>query len=120
MALDDLDDYFDPDESVIVVANGITSKGLREEETQIVINGEIQVVDDLLIVRTDLFGGLKIGDVAMVDDVMCRVKYDPMKFDDGKFCRLPLSAPKPATGTVVIGFPLATTVGIPLVAVPRV
>lgn len=117
---DDLDDFLDDDLAVPIESAGIFGKAIPDRESIIDIDGEIVAVNNMPIVRTDLFGLLKIGDQVVLDGLLYEVIHDPMKFDDGVFCRIPLRGPVDLPlPPSIIGVPLATTVGIPLVALPE-
>jgi len=118
-AADELDEFLDDEYAVQVSANGVSGKGIPEKDSAVETSEGMVVVKLLIIARTDLFGGLKIGDQFTADGVAYRVQYDPMRFDDGSFCRVPLSGPTTAIPEI-IGVPLTTVVGVPLVALPEV
>lgn len=116
-AVDDLDEFLDDDYAVPVSANGVSSKGIPEKDSIVETKEGAVVVKLTIIARTDLFGDLKIGNQFTVNGVAHRVQYDPMRFDDGSFCRVPLSDPTTAIPEI-IGVSLTTVVGVPLVALP--
>ena len=47
-------------------------------------------IDYLLTVETTTFGGLTYGDAVTVDGTAYKVEHQPLRFDDGTFCRVPL------------------------------
>lgn len=123
--LDDLDDFLDEDDfAVSLTANGVTGKAIPQVNSEIYVNGEMVIVDNLPIVRTDLFGGLKHGDTAILDGLMYSVLRDAMRFDDGAFSYLPLTGPITPSQptfrviTTSLGAPLTTTLGAPLTTLP--
>jgi hypothetical protein len=76
--------------SVGVTAGAVTGEGFLTENSELILGGEVAVVDYLLIVSTDTFGGLGYGDPVTVEGIDYKVEHRPMKFDDGTFCRVPL------------------------------
>jgi hypothetical protein len=67
------------------------------------------MIDYLLTVPTQLFGGLNYGDSITVDGNNYKAEQQPMLFDDGALCRVPLAK--------VEGFTYLTTLsGLNLVA----
>jgi len=81
---------FDRLGSVSVVAGAVTGQGFLSQNSEMILGGEITIIDYLLTVPTALFGGLTYGDAITVDDTSYRVETQPQRFDDGSFCRVPL------------------------------
>ena len=67
--------------------------------------GAVSGIDYLLTVPTALFGGLGYGDVVTVDGVSYKAESQPLRFDDGTFCRVPLvkQDPDPAIDYILDG-----------------
>jgi hypothetical protein len=75
---------------VPVVAGAVSGVGILDQNSEIILGGEITVIDYLLTVPTALFGGLTYGQVLTVDGVGYKAETQPQRFDDGTFCRVAL------------------------------
>jgi len=73
-----------------VTAGAISGEGYLDQESELILNGEAVIVDYLLTVKTETFGGLAYGDPLKIEGIDYKVEYRPMKVDDGTFCRVPL------------------------------
>jgi hypothetical protein len=88
---EDLDIFLDLDGfGVPVTAGAVSGVGILDKNAELIINGEIDVVDYLLIVSTALFGNLGYGSTLVVDGQTYKAERVPGEFDDGVFCRIPL------------------------------
>jgi hypothetical protein len=76
--------------SVSVVAGAVSGEGFLAQNSELILGGEITIIDYLLTVPTEVFGGLGYGDLISVDGVEFKVEHQPMRFDDGTFSRVPL------------------------------
>lgn len=60
--------------------------GILDQPQEIITeNGDAVVTDYCLLVRTSEFGGVKLGEIVVVDGVVYRVRREPMKKVDGMF-----------------------------------
>lgn len=75
---------------VPVTAGAVSGVGILDQNSEIILGGEITVIDYLLTVPTALFGGLTYGQVLTVDGVGYKAETQPQRFDDGMFCRVAL------------------------------
>jgi len=75
---------------VPVTAGAVSGVGILDQNSEIILGGEATMIDYLLTVRTDQFGGLSYGDAVTVDGAVYKVEMQPQRFDDGAFCRVPL------------------------------
>ena len=75
---------------VPVVAGAVSGVGILDLNSELILGGEINVIDCMLTVPTALFGTLGYGDAITVDGTSYKVETAPMRFDDGMFCRVPL------------------------------
>ena len=73
-----------------VTAGAISGEGYLDLNSELILGGEINVIDYMLTVPTSLFGTLGYGDAITVDGISYKVETAPMRFDDGVFCRVPL------------------------------
>jgi hypothetical protein len=65
--------------------------GILDQPQRIITeDGEVVVTDYTLLVRTNEFGGVKLGEIIVVDGVVYRVRHEPMKHIDGVFSTLRL------------------------------
>jgi hypothetical protein len=81
---------FDRLGSVSVVAGAVSGEGFLSQNSEMILGGEITIIDYLLTVTTALFGGLSYGDLVTVDSTSYKCETQPQRFDDGTFCRVPL------------------------------
>jgi len=76
--------------AVPVTADGASGLGILDQNTEIILDDEVARIDYLLIVKTSEFGSLAYGDQIAVDGDTYKVQTQPLRFDDGQFCRVPL------------------------------
>jgi len=76
--------------SVSVVAGAVTGQGFLSQNSEMILGGEITIIDYLLTVPTSTFGSLSYGDLVTVDGTSYKCETQPQRFDDGSFCRVPL------------------------------
>ena len=76
--------------SVSVTAGAVSGEGFLAQNSELILGGEITIIDYLLTVSTQVFGGLSYGDLINVDGIEFKVEHQPMRFDDGTFSRVPL------------------------------
>jgi hypothetical protein len=81
---------FDRLGSVSVVAGAASGRGFLAQNSELILGGEITIIDYLLTVPTATFGSLGYGDAITVDGASYKVETQPQRFDDGTFCRVPL------------------------------
>jgi len=75
---------------VPVTAGAVSGVGILDQNSEIILGGEITIIDYLLTVPTATFGSLGYGDAITVDGASYKVETQPQRFDDGTFCRVPL------------------------------
>jgi hypothetical protein len=75
---------------VPVVAGAVSGVGILDMNSELILGGEINVIDYLLTVPTATFGGLGYGSVITVNGAGYKCETQPMRFDDGTFCRVAL------------------------------
>ena len=75
---------------VPVVAGAVSGVGILDQNSELILGGEITIIDYLLTVPTATFGSLGYGDAITVDGASYTVETQPQRFDDGTFCRVPL------------------------------
>jgi len=104
---------FDRLGSVSVVAGAVTGQGFLMQNSELILGGEITIIDYLLTVPTATFGSLGYGDAITVDGASYKVETQPQRFDDGTFCRVPLvkSAAAANNITTLAGLRLVTLDG---------
>ena len=91
MALQQIsDDLLLADFGVSVTAGAISGMGILDQNSEIILQGQVVMVDYALTCRTDLFGSLKYGDSVTVGAVTYKVIHEPLRFADGTFCVAPL------------------------------
>jgi len=81
---------FDRLGSVSVVAGAVSGRGFLMQNSELILGGEINMIDYLLTVPTATFGSLGYGSVITVDGTGYKCETQPMRFDDGTFCRVAL------------------------------
>jgi hypothetical protein len=110
--VEDLTAFLDLDGfGVPVTAGAVSGVGILDLNSEIILGGEITIIDYLLTVPTATFGSLTYGDLITVDGVAYKVEHQPMRFDDGTFCRVPLMK----TTAEPAGPPLTTISGSRLI-----
>jgi hypothetical protein len=88
---EDLDIFLDLDDfGVPVTAGAVSGVGILDKDADLIINGEIEVVDYLLTVSTELFGNVGYGSALVIDGHTYKAERVPRPFDDGLLCRIPL------------------------------
>jgi hypothetical protein len=105
MAFTESLDPFLADFGVPVTAGAVSGLGMLDQNSEIILGGEITVIDYLLTVPTATFGSLTYGDLVTVDGVGYKAETQPQRFDDGTFCRVPLVKmdPDPAIDYILDG-----------------
>jgi hypothetical protein len=90
---------------VIVTAGAVTGQGFLSQNSEMILGGELTIIDLLLTVPTITFGALGYGDSVIVDGVNYKCETQPQRFDDGTFCRVPLVKmdPDPAIDYILDG-----------------
>ena len=98
---------------VPVVAGAVSGVGILDLNSELILGGEINVIDYMLTVPTATFGTLGYGDAITVDGQSYKVETSPMRFDDETFCRVPLikSAAVANNITTLAGLRLVTLDG---------
>ena len=95
--VEDLTAFLDLDGfGVPVVAGAVSGVGILDLNSELILGGEINVIDYMLTVPTALFGNLGYGQAITVDGTSYKCETAPMRFDDGTFCRVALI---PGVGT---------------------
>jgi hypothetical protein len=75
---------------VPVTAGAVSGVGILDQNSELILGGEINVIDYLLTVPTATFGNLGYGSTVIVDGQTYKAETAPMRFDDGAFCRVAL------------------------------
>ena len=102
-------------DAVPVVWGAIQGEGLLRKNTELVIQGQAVVVDAVIEnLPFSVFGELKYGDPLTVAGDTYFVEYGVMRFEDGAYCRIPLSGPVAAPPPPPSFQPLTTTTGLAL------
>jgi hypothetical protein len=119
LLIEDLDLFLD-DFAVPVSANGTSGFGIFDQNSEIALGGEVVFIDYLLTVKTSVFGSLTYGDTITVDGASYKVEHQPMRFDDGAFCRVPLMKVEAVSNniTTLAGLRLVTLDGRYLITLP--
>jgi hypothetical protein len=88
-----------------VTAGAVSGEGYLDQNSEIILGGEITIIDYLLTVPTATFGGLGYGDLVTVDGTSYKCKTQPQDFGDGLFCQVPLVKmdPDPAIDYILDG-----------------
>ena len=90
---------------VPVTAGAVSGVGILDVNSELILGGEAVMIDYLLTVSTATFGHLGYGDLVDVDGVTYKAEQQPIRFDDGAFCRVPLAkvTPDPAIDYILDG-----------------
>ena len=105
MAFTESLDSFLVDFGVAVTAGAVSGLGILDQNSEIILGGEITIIDYLLTVPTSTFGSLGYGDAITVDGTSYKCETQPQRFDDGAFCRVSLVKmdPDPAIDYILDG-----------------
>jgi hypothetical protein len=96
---EDLSVFLDLDGfGVPVSAGAVSGVGILDLNSELILGGMINTIDYMLTVPTATFGGLGYGDAITVDGQSYKVETQPMRFDDGTFCRVSLEKVEPVPG----------------------
>jgi hypothetical protein len=88
---EDLSVFFDLNGfGVPVTAGAVSGVGILDQNSELILDREIAIIDYLLTVPTVTFGSLGQGDAITVDGQLYKVEIRPQRFDDGTLCRMPL------------------------------
>lgn len=76
---------------VSVTAGAVSGSGQLDQNSELVMSGQVVSVDYALSCATALFGSLQYGDLITVGGSMYRVQHEPLRIGDGTDCIVPLS-----------------------------
>ena len=68
---------------VSVVAGPVTTTGMFDQKSELVMDGQVVSVENALTIRTSELGFLGYGDLVTVDGQAYRVRSEPMRVADG-------------------------------------
>jgi hypothetical protein len=68
---------------VSVVAGPVTTTGMFDQKSEIVLDDQVVSVENALTIRTSELGFLRYGDSVMVDGEPYRVRQEPFRMADG-------------------------------------
>jgi len=75
---------------VPVTAGAVSGTGILDQNSELILGGDVVMIDYLLTILTSQFGNLAYGDSITIDGASYKVEHEPMRVDDGTFCRIPL------------------------------
>ena len=75
---------------VPVVFGALSTHGMFDRKTEVVLNEEVLSVENALTVKTSELGGLQYGDLITVNGAEFKVRHEPMRIGDGLLCVVPL------------------------------
>jgi hypothetical protein len=75
---------------VPVVFGALSTHGMFDRKTEVVLNEEVLSVENALTVKTSELGGLQYGDLVTVSGAGYKVRHEPMRIGDGLLCVVPL------------------------------
>jgi hypothetical protein len=87
---------------VPVTAGAVSGVGILDQNSELILGGELTVIGYLLTVPTATFGHLGYGAAMTVNGESFKVEMQPQRFDDGVFCRIPLTKVTPDQVPVLI------------------
>jgi len=76
--------------SVSVVAGAASGRGFLKMNSEVVLGGEVTVIDYMLEALTAEFGNLVYGQSITVGGEPYKVEMQPQRFGGGALCRVPL------------------------------
>jgi hypothetical protein len=86
---------------VPVVAGNVSTTGMFDEKSELVLDEQVVSVENALTVVTSELGHLRYGDAITVDSVAYRVRREPMRMADGLLCVMSLERSLPSLDTGV-------------------
>ena len=86
---------------VPVVAGAVSTTGMFDEKSELVLDEQVVSVENALTVRTSELGHLRYGNSITVDGVAYRVRHEPMRMADGLLCVISLERSLPTLDTGV-------------------
>jgi hypothetical protein len=72
--------------AVEVVHGGLTTKGIFDRQSELIIDGQAISVENALTVKTSELGGLNYGSEVRVDGINYIARQEPMRVGDGLLC----------------------------------
>jgi hypothetical protein len=91
MAITDDVSFYLADFGVPVTAGASSGLGILDQNSEMLLNGDVVSVDYALTCPVALFGGLSYGSAITVNGINYQVRHEPMRLDDGTFCVVPLT-----------------------------
>jgi hypothetical protein len=92
---------------VSVTAGAVSGTGQLDQNSELVLSGQVVSVSYALSCATALFGTLQYGELITVDGSTYRVQHEPLRIGDGADCIVPLEYD--GTPAETIGLILANT-----------
>ena len=77
---------------VSVVAGAVTTTGMFDQKSELVLDDQVVSVENALTVETALLGHLRYGAPIIVDGRQYLVRQEPMRIGDGLLCVLSLES----------------------------
>lgn len=68
---------------VSVVAGAVTTTGMFDQQSELVLDGQVVSVENALTIRTSELGSLGYGALVTVDGEAYRVRSEPIRMADG-------------------------------------
>ena len=76
--------------SVSVTAGAVSGRGFLKINSEVILGGEVTVIDYMLEALTAEFGALGYGQAITVGGESYKVEMQPQRVDTGMWCRIPL------------------------------
>jgi hypothetical protein len=73
-----------------VTAGAVSGLGILDQNSEIILGGQVVMVDYTITCRTDLFGSLKYGATIVIGGANYTVRHEGLRLGDGAFCVIPL------------------------------
>jgi hypothetical protein len=77
---------------VSVVAGAVTTTGMFDRQSELILDDQVISVENALTVKTSELGTLSYGQAIVVGGVNYTVRQEPMRIGDGMLCVVPLQA----------------------------
>ncbi len=91
MALQQIDDdLLLADFGVSVTAGAVSGIGILDQNSEIILQGQVVIADYTLTCKTSQYGNLRYGDTLTAGGQAYKVIHEPLRFADGRFCVVPL------------------------------
>jgi hypothetical protein len=73
-----------------ITAGAVSGIGILDRNSEIILGGQVVMVDYMVTCRTGQFGTLQYGSAIIIDGVRYNVRHEALRLADGLYCSIPL------------------------------